>query len=235
MCRDPDDDRVQPTVQPDGPRFDGAQKRFSVRHRRRPRIDRKGRELARQVAQDAVPHDPRKPTEHACQRRAGDAAHRLRVEGVTLEQAAQHRRVERQRDPEHRDATREGLLQLDRGSPPARSGRLEERIRVGGAKRLRSCGGEERSRPAVQNRLGGGDRDDQVGLDQSGMDAKRHAAHLAEVDEVRVLDVVHLDLSVKPPPELGRDELLKLALAGSSREPSRDEDGLPLERQIRRD
>ncbi len=62
------------------------------------------------------------------------------------------------------------------------------------------------------------------------MDAKRHAAHFAEIDEVGVLGVVYLDDSVKPPGELGRDELLELALAGAAREPSRDEEGLLFER-----
>ena len=66
---------------------------------------------------------------------------------------------------------RKGLLQLDRGSPAARSGRFEERIGVGRAKRLRARGAEQRSRPTVQHRLGRRDRDDQVGFDQRGMDA----------------------------------------------------------------
>ncbi len=113
---------------------------------------------------------------------------------------------------------------------PREAARLEERIGVCGAKRLRAGGGEERSGPTVQDRLGGGDRDDQVRVDQSGVDAKRHAAHLAEIHEVGVLGVVHLDDSVKPPGELRRDELLELALAGASGQPSSDEEGLSLER-----
>ena len=61
------------------------------------------------------------------------------------------------------------------------------------------------------------------------MDPERHASHLAELDEVGVLRIVHLDHPVKPPCELGRDELLDLALAGASCEASRDEECLPLE------
>jgi hypothetical protein len=62
------------------------------------------------------------------------------------------------------------------------------------------------------------------------MDAQRHASHVVEIDEAGVLGVVHLDHSVKASGELGRDELLELALAGAPCEPARDEEGLPLER-----
>ena len=79
----------------------------------------------------------------------------------------------------------------------------------------------------MQDGLGRGDADDEVGLDeQARVDPERRAARVADVDEVVRLGVVHLDPAVEAARERRRDQRLELALPGPPVEPAGDEDRL---------
>src|SRR5205807_7603313 len=79
---------------------------------------------------------------------------------------------------------------------------------------------------AVQDGLGGGDDDDDVGLDECRMDAKRNAGVVVELDEVVAFDVVDLYVTVEPTGKLVRHQVSDELVSGSPRETARNEEGL---------
>jgi hypothetical protein len=82
----------------------------------------------------------------------------------------------------------------------------------------------------VEHGLGGGDRRDEIGVDERGVDAKRDPSPSLELDEVRAFCVVHLHAPVEAAGEGGRDERLQLVVSGSARESPGHEQRLALER-----
>ena len=78
----------------------------------------------------------------------------------------------------------------------------------------------------MEDRLGGGDAEDEVGLEQQWVDAQRRASGVADVDEVGRLGVVHLDPAVEAARERRGEQRLELALAGAPVEPAGDENRL---------
>ncbi len=141
--------------------------------------------------------------------------------------------VEHDRDAHHRDARGEGPLERDPELPALRGRGLEQRPRAGCPQRIHASSAEERGGPAVHDRLGRGHDDDGVCVDESAVDPKRHVPDRAEVDELRILDVVDDDAPAEPPPELGADEQPRLAGPRPLREPARDEERLRLARHAR--
>ena len=79
----------------------------------------------------------------------------------------------------------------------------------------------------MQNRLGSGHRDDQVGLDERRVHAERDVALLPELDEIFGLRVVHDHAALEAPPEVGRHERPDLTRRGAAHQAARDEDGRP--------
>ena len=156
--------------------------------------------------------------------RAEHALDRLLVVRVAGERAGDPRRVERERDAGDRHALGEPPLDLDREPPALRRARLEQRQRARGAQRLAAARGEQRGRAAVQHGLGGGDGDDEIGLDERRVDAQRHVAGLAELDEVVGLGVVHDHAALEATAELGRDEQADLARRRAPQQAAGDED-----------
>ena len=80
----------------------------------------------------------------------------------------------------------------------------------------------------MQHRLGGADDDDDIGVGNSRCDAEAYSVVLAEIDEIRVFDVVHPHATVERPCECGRKHVIELPAAGPSRKPGSDEDRLLL-------
>src|SRR5918999_5884839 len=58
------------------------------------------------------------------------------------------------------------------------------------------------------------------------MDPERDGTRCAHLDEIVPLDVVNLDVPVETAREFRRDERLQLVVAGTPREPTRDQQGL---------
>ena len=102
--------------------------------------------------------------------------------------------------------------------------RLEQRERAAGSQRFTSTRGEQRGRTAVQDRLGGGHGDDEVGLDEGRVDAQLHVAGTSEIDEVLGFGVVDDHAAAEPPPELRRHEQADLARGRAAQQSARDED-----------
>ena len=75
----------------------------------------------------------------------------------------------------------------------------------------------------MQDRFGGRDNDDGVGTHERRVDSKRYRARGADLDQVLSLDVVHLDVTVEAPRELGRYERLQLLVARPACESPGDE------------
>jgi hypothetical protein len=130
--------------------------------------------------------------------------------------------VERQRDADERRPPLDEPLELERQAPASRVARLEQRVGVGKALRLDASGGDQRGGPAVQERLGRGDDDRDVRLDQRGVDPYPGR----ELDEPGVLDVVDDDLAGEASREARRDEAAQLARLDPPREAARDEQRL---------
>ena len=120
----------------------------------------------------------------------------------------------------------ERTLEREPRAPALRSRRLEERPRTGRAKRLASGRPDERCGPPVEHALGGRHDDDDVGLDERGVNSQRNRARDAEVDEVVALDVVDLHVPVEATRELVGDEARQQFVAGAAREAARDEQRL---------
>jgi hypothetical protein len=83
--------------------------------------------------------------------------------------------------------------------------------------------------------------DDQVGVHERRVDAERHGASAAELDQVVALDVMNLDVAVKASREVRRDERLELIVPGAAGKAARNEqrlvagrDAQPLELPDRR-
>ena len=184
-----------------------------------------GRELARQVAEHADADGAGEQPEEPAQREAGDAVDRLAVVRIAVEDAAERRRVQRQRDPDQRDSPGEGALELERALPAARSGGLEQRVGVGGAQGGAVGRGEERAGTAVDHRFRRGDRDDDVRVGQGRVDPERAFA-VGDLHELLALDVVHLDPAPEAACDLRRDEQLQLAMCGAACEASGHEQRL---------
>ena len=162
-------------------------------------------------------------------RRSGERARCVEgvvLVGVAAEAACEARRVEHERGSEHRYPTCERPLERDAQLPAPRGCRLEQRVRRRRAQRLGAAGAEECGGAAVENGLGGGDTEDEIGLDQERVDAQRRPAGVADVDEVGCLGVVDLDPAVEAPGERRREQRLELALARPPVEPAGDEDRL---------
>jgi hypothetical protein len=121
--------------------------------------------------------------------------------------------------------TQQGTFQLEAEPPPLRCGRLEQRICPCRAQDFPAGGCDECSRPAVQDGLCGGDDDDDVRLDERGVDAEWQRAGV-ELDQVLALHVVHLDVPMEAACEVRRDEVLELAVSRSASQPAGDEERL---------
>ncbi len=80
----------------------------------------------------------------------------------------------------------------------------------------------------MQHGLGGGDADDEVGLEERPVDAERCAPGVADVHEVRRLRVVNRDHAVEAAGGDRWEERLLLPVPGAAVEASRDQDRLPL-------
>ena len=137
--------------------------------------------------------------------------------------------VEHERDPEQRDALGERALEHDPQIPSSRPRRLEERPAAGLPECRRPARGQQRRGAAVEDRLGRGQRQDEVALQQQRVDLQREPVDRPDLDQGSVLDVVHLDAAVKSARQLVRAE--PLALPPARRPPleaARDEERLPL-------
>ena len=137
--------------------------------------------------------------------RSGEAASvaTCRSDGLLVRVAAkaaeQARRVEHERGADHRHARARARA---RAASASCQPRLRRRLDAASrrrrrAERLRAAGAEQRARAAVQDGLGRGHADDEVGLGEAPVDAQRRAADVAELDEVVRLGVVHLDPAVE--------------------------------------
>ena len=133
--------------------------------------------------------------------------------------------IEHDRDAGDRRSTREG------GSDPAGEhaggGERRREQRGSGAGRrdvLRRAGAEERAGTAALRRLGGRDADDEVGIEQRGVDPNRRRAVELEEPEVVARRVVHLDRAAEVARAGGAEHCLELAAARAALEPSGDQD-----------
>ncbi len=88
--------------------------------------------------------------------------------------------------------------------------------------------GQQDCRPAVNHRLGRADADDHVRLDELSCDPQGPAFVVAELDQLRVLDVVHDHLPVERPREGRREQPVELPASRASRQPGSDENRLAL-------
>jgi hypothetical protein len=75
----------------------------------------------------------------------------------------------------------------------------------------------------MQDGLGGGDRHDEIGANEGGVDAKRDRAGNPDLDEILALGVMHFDVAVKASRELRGDQCLELLVTRAPCEPARDE------------
>ena len=87
---------------------------------------------------------------------------------------------------------------------------------------------EQGCRSTVEDRLRRGHHDHDVGLRKCGIDQKGARATL-QLDQVGVLDIVHLDTTVETTRELRRDEQLQISMAEPPCQPTRNEQSLPRE------
>lgn len=78
------------------------------------------------VAHDSDVDRAGEQSEEPAEREAGDAVNRLAVVGIAVQDAAEGRRVQRQRDADQRDSPGKGALELERPLPAAGSGGLEQ-------------------------------------------------------------------------------------------------------------
>ena len=198
--------------------------------RGRPCEDGCGRELAGQAAEHATAHGPGHEPEQPAEREVRDAVDGLTVVRVAVEDASERGRVQRERDAEQGDAPGQSTFEPERETPAGRTRRLEQRVGVRRAQRLRVGRREQRSRSAVEHGLGRGHRDDDVCLRERGVDPER-AIGVGDLDEVLALGVVDLDPPVEAARELRRDEELELPVARAAAESAGDEQRLAVERR----
>ena len=185
-----------------------------MRNRRRPGEGGDGGQLAAEILQQPAP-DARRQQREAAERRAGDVRERVVLVRVAAEAAGEPRRVQHERRPDHGHAAGQRPLERDAELPAARGRGLEQRVGGRGAQRLRPAGSEQRTGAAVEHRLGGGDAEDEIGLEQERVDAQWCPSRVADVDEVGRLGVVHRDPTV----EVARER--RWSSASSSRWPAR--------------
>src|SRR5688572_12358242 len=96
--RDPDEDRVQALVEPGRLRVDSPQERFSVRYRWRPGEHRERGDLAGQPAKEPSTDGAGQEAEQATEREPRDPVDGLGVVRVAVQDAAERRRAQRERD-----------------------------------------------------------------------------------------------------------------------------------------
>src|SRR5581483_5011641 len=224
--RDPDHDRVERLRQRRPPELDRAQERLGVGGRRGAAEDGGRGQLARDTVDQAPAGGRRERPERAPQPRSREPLEDVLLVRVPAEDAGE---VERERDAEERDARRQLPLELDGELPAVRARRLEQRRRPGGPHRLGRGAAKEGGGASRHDRLGGGHRDHEVGLDQRRRDPQRDGAGGAEGDEVLRLRVVHDHPAAEAAAELGAEEQADLPRGEALLEAGRDEHGEPLD------
>ena len=156
--------------------IDTSEQGLYVCDRGRPAERSRRRQLARERGEEATANAARRNPEEHAHRGGSDPLERPAVVRVAVEGAGQRRGVQRQNRGNHRHAACERALERDRDPPALRRRSLEQRVRTRRAKRLGTRRRQQRGRAAVQQRLGGRDDHDRVGLDERRMDAERDAA-----------------------------------------------------------
>ena len=192
LPRHPDHERIERLLEPGRAARDPAQERLGVRDRRRAREGGDRGELASEILEDAAAHPGGEEREPA-QRRGDEVLERRVLVRIAPEAAQQPRRVEHERRADHGHARRERTLEREAELPAAGGGGLEQRVGGRRAQRRRAARAEQCAGPAVQDGLGRRDADDEIRLDEEPVDLQRRAPAVGEVDEIRRLDVVHLD------------------------------------------
>ena len=228
--RDADADRVQRPVERSPSALDA---RASAPRRARPTAGRRRRrrvELERQRARGSARGATRGRTGSRSRAASWRYARARLVIRVAAQRAAEARQVEHERDAEQGRALARSSARArpPRSQPRDRSSRAATRPARPGARRGRTRG-EERRRAAVEHGLGGGHRDDEVGLQRAAVDASGMPSCSPIVDEP-VLDVVHLDARRGSDARTRAGRAARARAVRPAREPAGDEDRLPLAR-----
>ncbi len=201
-----------------------------MRDRGRAGVDGHDLQLDRHRAQNLAARERRQETKAARERRADETLRDAAIMGEAPQRAAEAGMVENEGDAEQRHALPDRPLEHDAQVPAARAGRLEQRLRAGLPQGGGASSGEQRRRASVQNGLRRRQRDDEAGLQQQRIHLEGNALDAPDLDQSRILDVVHLDAPVEATRQLGCAEPLALAPPGFPLEPAGDEERLPLGR-----
>ena len=130
--------------------------------------------------------------------------------------------IEHEREADDRCRLAQPGLELGCETPPARARDLEERLRPRRANDTGRACVEQCGRAAVERRLGGADRDDEVGVDERRM-RPQHAAADRHGAEVVGLAVVHDDPAAEVTRAIGAQQSLEVAAARPPAETGGDE------------
>ena len=148
-------ERVERLGEPHCTKLDRTEERLGVRDRGRSGKGGGRSDRPRLIAENGPAHTAREERVQAPERRARDVAERGGLVRVVAEPARETGMVEHERDARQRELRGDGALDGERELPRRLSRCLQERARRRGASNGRGVGrGEERTRAAVQDRLG---------------------------------------------------------------------------------
>ena len=164
--------------------------RLRVSDRRRAGEGRDDVEPPSSAGEQPSPNSGWQDVEQPAEGRVRDTRERVGIPRIAAVEPGAARVVEHERESDDRGRLAQPGLELRGQTPAVRAGHLEERLRPGRPDDTRRARVEQRGRAAVEGRLRGADRDDEVGVDERRM-RPQHAA--ADGDRAEIVGLAVVD------------------------------------------
>ena len=164
--RERDDERVERLGAGNTADCRAADERLRMRHRRRSGEGGDHVEPPPAACEQPPSECRRQDIDESAQGGVRDAAKRVRLPRIAPVQPGLPGVVEHEGESDHRCRLAKPSLELGCEAPPARARDLEQRLRPTQADHTGRACVEQCARAAVERRLGGADRDDEVGVDE---------------------------------------------------------------------